>query len=207
MGREILSYLAGETVGDRKPWPEWVHSDAALVDVGKWLRRYHSAVAGFTPPSSVQWRLATHSWQAGDIIGHNDAAPYNAVWRPNGEGLVGFIDWDFAAPCTPIVDLAFTVCSWVPLHARQAAAAKGFADFEGRARRLRVLLDAYGFSGSVDDVLFAVRDRIARHIEDVRNLADAGDPMFRRLVAGGTLDDLKRTQTEFDRDIATLRSA
>ena len=206
-GREILSYLAGETVGDRKPWPHWVHSEAALVDVGAWLRRYHLAAAGFTPPPSARWRLATHSWQAGDVIGHNDAAPYNAVWRPNDEGLVGFIDWDFAAPCPPIVDLAFTVCAWVPLHARDVAAAEGFTDFEGRARRLRVLLDAYGFSGSVHDVLSAVREQIARHIEDVRNMADAGDPLFRRLVALGTLDDLRRTQTEFEEEVATLRGA
>jgi hypothetical protein len=206
-GREILSYMAGETVGDRKPWPQWVHSEAALMDVGAWLRRYHVAVADFTPPPSSEWRVATHSWRAGDVIGHNDAAPYNAVWGRHDEGLVGFIDWDFAAPCQPIVDLAFTVCSWVPLHARQFAAAEGFSDFDGRPRRLRLLLDSYGFSGRVDDVLSAVRDRIARHIVDVRTLADAGDPMFKRLVARGTLDDLRRTQTEFDEEAATLRGA
>jgi hypothetical protein len=70
-----------------------------------------------------------------------------------------------------------------------------------------LLLDAYGFSGSVDDVLSAVRERIARHIEGVRSLADAGDPMFKRLVALGTLDDLMRTQTEFEEEVATLRGA
>src|ERR1700686_2445379 len=52
-GREILSFLPGETVGDRRPWPEWVHSDEALVDVGRWLRRYHDVVAGFEPPGGA----------------------------------------------------------------------------------------------------------------------------------------------------------
>jgi hypothetical protein len=56
------------------------------------------------------------STRVSDIIGHNDAAAYNAVWRPiapdpdnrargddgPGERLVGFVDWDFAAPCPPI---------------------------------------------------------------------------------------------------------
>ena len=26
-GREVLTFLAGETVGSRKPWPAWVHAD------------------------------------------------------------------------------------------------------------------------------------------------------------------------------------
>src|ERR1700712_469901 len=33
-GREVLTFLEGETVGERRPWPGWVHEDAALVDVG-----------------------------------------------------------------------------------------------------------------------------------------------------------------------------
>jgi hypothetical protein len=42
-GREVLSWLEGETVGERRPWPTWVPSDAALVGVGAWLRRLHDA--------------------------------------------------------------------------------------------------------------------------------------------------------------------
>lgn len=50
-GREILSYLPGETVGSSRPWPEWVHSDDALLQVAEWLRDYHHAVADFRPRS------------------------------------------------------------------------------------------------------------------------------------------------------------
>src|SRR4051794_38079116 len=39
-GREVLTFLDGETVGER-PWPDWVTSDAALVSVAGWLRRLH----------------------------------------------------------------------------------------------------------------------------------------------------------------------
>jgi len=42
------------------------------------------------------------------IIGHNDAAPYNAVWQGR---LVGFIDWDFAGPVTREWDLAWSAFS------------------------------------------------------------------------------------------------
>src|SRR5919204_1778503 len=42
-GREMLTYLPGDTVGNRTPWPAWVHRDSTLVQVGQWLRRLHDA--------------------------------------------------------------------------------------------------------------------------------------------------------------------
>lgn len=206
-GREVLSFLPGATVGESKPWPPWVHSTAALTDVGDWLRRYHAAVADFLPSPGARWRMPGRSWQPGDVVGHNDAAPYNAVWRRDDRGLVGFIDWDFAAPCAPLFDLAFVVFSWVPLHARDVVAAEGFTDFASRPRRLRLLLDAYGYSGSVDDVLSAVRVRIAEHIEGIQALADGGDPLFKRLVDSGSVDGLARALVELDQDSTMYRGS
>jgi hypothetical protein len=167
-----------------------VHSDEALVDVGHWHRGYHNAVADFVPPCGAWWRTSLRAWRPGEIIGHNDAAPYNAVWRPiapdpdksvdgghgPGERLVGFVDWDFAAPCPPVWDLAFVVFSWVPLHARDVVAAEGFTRVTERPRRLRLLLDAYGYTGRVSTVLEAVRSRVGDHASSLRELAAAGDP-------------------------------
>jgi hypothetical protein len=207
-GREVLSYLRGETVGERKPWPPWVHSDQALVDVGRWLRRYHEAVADFVPRPDAVWRLTSRPRQPGDIIGHNDAAPYNAVWRPSEKqsagrqhgGLVGFIDWDFAAPCSPLWDLAYTAFSWTPLHARDVVAAEGFTNLPDRPRRLRLLLDAYQYTGSIQGLLIAVRARVADLSNTVVRLANQGDPLFARMRANGVLDSHARALAELDRD-------
>jgi hypothetical protein len=125
-GRQILSMLPGETAGSSKPWPEWVHDDTTLDQVGDWLRDYHWAVQDFSPGPSSVWRSGK-SWSPGLVIGHNDAAPYNAAWK-NGQ-LQGFFDWDFAGPVTPEFDLAFCCMSWVPLHARDVAVAEGFREF------------------------------------------------------------------------------
>jgi hypothetical protein len=62
-GREILSFVPGETVGSALPWPGWAHADDTLVQVARWLHRYHEAVADFAPPGAIwrmggQWRLA-----------------------------------------------------------------------------------------------------------------------------------------------------
>src|SRR4051812_13908744 len=42
-GKEVLTFLEGETVADAWPWPAWVSSDEALTQVGSWLRRLHDA--------------------------------------------------------------------------------------------------------------------------------------------------------------------
>src|SRR5262249_59418262 len=50
-GREMLSYLPGETIGDRMPWPAWVSADSMLVQVGQWLRRVADPTPPFPPPA------------------------------------------------------------------------------------------------------------------------------------------------------------
>ena len=220
-GREVLSFLPGATVGLARPWPTWVHCDEALVQVGDWLRRYHDAVADFVPPPQARWRTSRRPWRQGDVIGHNDAAPYNAVWENtasgsddttrNGAGasggrLVGFVDWDFAAPCPPLWDLAFVAFSWVPLHAREVVTAEGFTRFADRPRRLRLLLDAYGHAGSVHSVLRAVSARIEEHARGLRGLAAAGDPLFARLVDDGVIDTLDRALAQLREDAATFEA-
>jgi hypothetical protein len=202
-GREILTYIPGMSIGGVQPWPAWVHSENALLQVGAWLRRYHDCVRDFVPPAGAPWRIGSHEWRPGDVVGHNDAAPYNAVWRiePNTHTrLVGFIDWDFASPCAPVWDLAFTAFSWVPLHAREVVIAEGFTDFASRPRRLRMLLGAYGWTGTVSEVLDAVQARLVAHMQDVRRLADAGDPLFQQLINSGVLSALMEATRQLDSD-------
>ncbi len=194
-GREILSYLPGETIGVRRPWPEWAHSDDALVQVAGWLRDYHSAVADFRPPDDATWREGG-TWEPGLIIGHNDAAPYNATWADGR--LVGFFDWDFAGPATREWDLAFTAFAWVPLHARHVVEQEGFTAFGERPRRLRLFLDAYGWIGPVDDVVRTVQVRVKASAEGIRRIAAAGDPAYRRMVEQGVDRSLETAVRELD---------
>jgi hypothetical protein len=219
-GREMLSFMPGITVGDTKPWPAWVHCDQALVDVGRWLCGYHDTVASFIPPEDAIWRGSRRPWRSGDVIGHNDAAPYNAVWQNTdttspdrhvanpapADRLIGFIDWDFAAPCLPIWDLAFVAFSWVPLHARDIVAAEGFTRFADRPRRLRLLLNSYRYTGTIDEFLDAVHARIEDHAQGVRELAATGDPVFIRLLDNGVVDSLDRALVELDHDTALFQT-
>src|SRR3954447_26610554 len=143
-GREMLSYLPGETIGDRDPWPGWTSADSMLTQVGQWLRRVHDLTAGFRPPADQCWFIGG-AMGPGLIVGHQDAAPYNAV--VDGGRLVGFCDWDIAGPSSRNWDLAFSALTWVPLASPPDGAPPSDDDVRERSRRLHLLLDAYGYEG------------------------------------------------------------
>ena len=96
--REILSYLEG-FVPYAPHIPSEIWTDDALTRTAQLIRAYHDAVRSFEPPSNAQWRFCPGAPAQGEIVCHNDIAPWNTVYR---DGLpVAFIDWDFAAPVAP----------------------------------------------------------------------------------------------------------
>jgi len=171
-GRQMLTYLPGEVIGDRDPWPAWVYADSTLVQVGQWMRRIHDATADFTPPGDEQW-FTGRTMQPGWIVGHQDAAPYNAVM--DGGRLVGFFDWDIAFPSRREDDLAFSALLWVPLTAPDASDQPGSPDAGDRSRRLHLLLDAYRYDSDRRAFGAAIVERAGRQASAIRSMADAGD--------------------------------
>ncbi|MFI6323609.1 phosphotransferase [Nonomuraea sp. NPDC050556] len=194
-GREVLSFLDGETMGNSQIWPEWTRTEDTLCQVACWLRTYHEAVADFVPPADALWRIGG-PWTPGLIIAHNDAAPFNAAWQ--GGRLTGFFDWDFSGPVSAESDLAWTALSWVPLYARHVAAAEGFHDFGARPRRLRLFLEAYGWRGDPAAILDEMRVRMSARACAIRQGAAAGDPLYLKLYAQGVADDVERAVIELD---------
>ncbi|NAZ76293.1 phosphotransferase [Kineococcus sp. T13] len=213
-GREVLTHLEGQTVGDSRPWPSWAHGEAALVAAGRWMRDFHHASRSFTPPADAHWFGDHDELREGEVVGHHDAAPYNAVWRPaptasdpDAGELVGFIDWDLAGPAAPLRDLAFLALTWVPLTAHDTALADGFPAGADRARRLRLLLQAYGWRGSTAAVLQAVRERALQHAHGLRQAAADGYGPAVELVAEGVADDFERAVGVLDAETASLLAA
>ncbi|WP_426511857.1 phosphotransferase [Dactylosporangium sp. McL0621] len=190
-GRERLTFLAGQTLGEDRPWPEWLRSDHALRQVGAWLRRLHDATAAFRPGGDAVW-FTGRPWQPGLLIAHLDASPWNAVW--DGDGLVGFVDWDTASPARPEDDLAFSALTWVPLLTTELAETIGFTDPADRGRRLHLLLDAYGYTGDRAAIRDAITGRVERNVGMIRRLAEGGEPVFRRMLPWAA--DLERSGTE-----------
>ncbi|MGK5114097.1 MULTISPECIES: phosphotransferase [unclassified Geodermatophilus] len=192
-GREVLSFLEGETVGERRPWPSWVHADTALADVGAWLRRLHDVTARFVPPEGATW-FSGRPWRPGLVIGHHDAAPYNAVWRTGH--VIGFVDWDTASPSSPELDLAYAALQWVPLLAAGSAWPHAATPVPDASRRLHLLLDAYGFDGDRRAFGAVVAERARINAAVVRRLADGGDPAYAAIRRQA--DDLERSAVEVE---------
>lgn len=200
--RERLSYLAGEVIGTRRPWPPFVHTDQALVGVARWLRSYHEAVADFAPPKDATWREQPEPWRPGLIIAHNDAAPYNCVWT--GDEIAGFVDWDMAGPRSVNDDVAWVAFSWVPLHHRPVVTAEGFSEFGRRRDRLQMFLEAYGWKGRDADVLTNLDRVLQQQIHLMQALASAGDPTYERMLELGRHNDLEAARAELQ-DIGVSR--
>ena len=134
-----------ETVGERSPWPGWMSAGETLVQVGQWLRRLHDTMTDFVPPDDAVW-FTGRAWRPNLVIGYHDAAPSKAVWR-NGR-LAGFVDWDTAGPSSAASDLAYTTLLWVPLLSPGSAWPHSSTAQGDRARRLHLLLDAYGWTAT-----------------------------------------------------------
>jgi hypothetical protein len=171
-GRQMLTYLPGEMIGDSVPWPAWAYADSTLVQVGQWMRRVHDATATFIPPEDERW-FTGRTMQPGWIVGHQDAAPYNAVM--DGGRLAGFFDWDTASPSSRDDDLAFTALLWVPLTAPDAGERPGPHEVRDRSRRLHLLLDAYLYDGDRQAFGAVVVRRARRQAGVIRSMAEAGD--------------------------------
>ena len=175
-GRHVTAYLPGETVGDQVPWPDWVWREDTPAQAARWLRRYHDAVATFSPPEDAVWRLSSDV-DRGLPVCHNDVAPYNVVWD---DGIVGVIDWDLAAPSDPRWDVAQACVGFSPLLPNDLALRDG-ADPTAAFERCRRLLDAYGVE---DRVVYArlVRERYEISLRRIRHEATTDDA-FARLLA------------------------
>ncbi|BCJ47387.1 hypothetical protein GCM10010168_17450 [Actinoplanes ianthinogenes] len=178
-GREMLTYLPGETIGGREPWPAWATADTMLVQVGRWLREVHDLTAGFVPPADERWFIGGAKGP-GQVVGHQDASPFNAV--VDGDRLVGFCDWDIAGPSAPDWDLAFSALTWVPLASPRDGSSWSERDLAERSRRLRLLLDAYDYDGDRTAFGAVVPQRARRQAGVIRQMAEAGDPASQALL-------------------------
>jgi len=165
--REILSFVEGDV--PEYPLPEWVWTDAALVEAATILRRLHDASAGFDETDAI-WQESGH--EPIEVICHNDFAPHNLAFRDGH--VVGVIDFDLASPGSRLWDLSLLATRIIPLTTEQHAGAAGEDDWD---HRIRLLLDSYGSDLSIADVIRASVVRLRDEAEfSRRKAAELGKP-------------------------------
>ncbi len=137
-GREVLGFIEGE----------FMHPGSWTLDgayaVGRFLKSLHRATASFQAGSDMTWS----PWLGRDIgdgspkiISHCDVAPWNIVAR---DGLpVALIDWEYAGPVEPLVELAQACWLNAKLHSDDVAEREGLGTLADRAKLLRAIVDGY----------------------------------------------------------------
>jgi phosphotransferase family enzyme len=170
-GREVLTHVSGEDGHHARR--AILHDDTTLGAVGRLVRRYHDAVAGFVPPADAKWQFQGNAPRRG-IVCHNDLAPVNTIYVDDEPRA--FIDWEFAAPAPAEWDLACAAWSYIPLYDDEFCRQYGYSTAP-RGPRLRLLCDAYGLTeraGFID----VIRDRELALYDMVRSGAQTGDPRY-----------------------------
>jgi hypothetical protein len=175
-GREVLTYVEGQTIPASL---RGYRSDALLDAVARLLRRYRAATVGFRLPAELEWRFQVGAPASGEIICHNDVAPWNTVLV--GERPIAFIDWDFAAPAPRAWDIAYALWRFVPLYSDEERD-DGFGSPAERARRMALFCDACGLTDRSDVIATIERRQGAIH-DTLATWATAGVPGFADRVA------------------------
>lgn len=135
-GRAVWTYIEGQ-IQQPNPW-----TDRGISELGALMRRFHEAAATFVPPADARWqRWWIHDIRPSTGTGHGELAPWN-ILAVDGSP-VALIDWEFAGPIDPIVDLAQAAWLNVRLFDDDVKEHEPLLSTDERASQLRLFLDGY----------------------------------------------------------------
>ena len=197
-GREILTFLAGET---GIPPAIWAY-DEPLIAAATLLRQYHDATVDFVPPPAATWANADPDPRRHEVICHHDFAPYNMVFRDGCPYAV--IDFDLAGPGPRLLDVAYAVYWMTPLSVNSADQAPfAEADLAQGSRRCRLFCATYGIP--ITPALFDMIADVLAYMGDAAAVAKAvGAAAAEKLEREGHLAHWQREARAFARIRARL---
>ncbi|MFI6322864.1 phosphotransferase [Nonomuraea sp. NPDC050556] len=209
-GRAVLTFVPGEVAG--RPRPDWVADEGRLASVGRLVRAYDEAVAGFVMPEGVRADLGFTEAPGtppappypDELVGHMDFTPDNLVFR-DGEA-VALIDFDNAKPVTRVDEVLNAMLYWAPLG--DPADADPPLRGVDVPRRCRILADSYGMSDVERARLVEVavlRTRRAWFL--MKQIAEEQGGGWARMWDEGVGEKIKRREAWLDRHGATLHAA
>lgn len=177
--REILTFIPGDVV-----YPDHLHlvmTDDGLTTVARLIRSFHNAVSDFHSADEYAWSdRGSDGHGLGELVCHNDLAPWNLVHTPEGRWV--FIDWDLAAPGPRAWDLAWALLTFIPLVPGDET------DPSQIAHGLALFRDAYGADLIETDVIDVAVARCEREANLIATLGRKGEPPYDRLLAEGHYD-------------------
>ena len=189
-GREMLSFMNGETWDDYLQVKDISGKIAIVKQAAVMLRKLHDATVDFTGLEEDIWFLRYDGDLQKEVICHNDFAPYNVTFQNNLP--VGLIDFDVACPAPREWDIAFAVYRFVPLSRRVFCYDLGtYRDYEqardSKERKilLKTFLDIYG--ADIDIKKYVIL-RLTSLVKLFDEECEKGNPAFIQMKAEGHQD-------------------
>ncbi|MER5905145.1 aminoglycoside phosphotransferase family protein [Streptomyces mirabilis] len=138
--RDIFSFVPGWVPRRLRPW-----SDAQIAAAAGLARALHDATRG-NPLTGRH-----------PVVCHHDLGPNNTVFQAGTP--IAFIDFDQAAPGSPLEDVGYMAWLWCVSSKAQAP------PVQAQAAQVRVLADAYGLTGPERSTLIdAMLERQERNV-------------------------------------------
>ncbi|MFF5207211.1 phosphotransferase [Streptosporangium sp. NPDC000396] len=209
-GREVLTFVTGEVAG--RPRPAWIADEARLASVGRLVRAYDDAAAGFVLPEGVRPSFGLTEPPdmppappyPAELVGHMDFTPDNIVFR-DGEAAA-LIDFDLAKPVPRVEEVYNAMLHWAPLG-DPVDADPPLRDVDV-PRRCRILADAYGMSDTDRSRLVEVAVlRSRRSWFSMKQRADTQGGGWARMWQEGVGDRIKRREAWLERNGAAIEAA
>lgn len=196
-GREVLSFIPGDVPGNDYPnCKPYVWSDRTLYLAAKMLRKYHDVTRLFVPFAQESgWKNPYVGENQYEVICHNDAAPYNFVFRD--EVPVALIDFDTASPGPRIWDIAYALYTFVPLAGFEpelktcsTVAYNPCQHAFNRQRRVGLFFDAYGIIPPNDLKEWVIK-RLQALCDTLETGASRGNKAYQKMIDEGHLAHYK----------------
>ncbi|MBF8192061.1 phosphotransferase [Nonomuraea sp. K274] len=209
-GREVLTFVPGEVAG--RPRPAWIADEDRLASVGRLVRDYDDAVAGFVMPQGVRTGFPISEPPGvppappypAEVAGHMDYTSDNIVFRDGKAAAL--IDFDLAKPVARVDEVMNAMMYWAPLD-DPVDADPPLREVDV-PRRCRILADAYEMSDVDRSRLVEVavlRSRRSWFLMKQRAEEQGGG--WARMWDEGVGDQIKRREAWLEQNGATIDAA
>lgn len=169
-GREMLSFVSGETMENYPDVSEIELKIQIIRKAASMLRQLHDASVDFKCLDDDKWFLEYNGYLSKNVICHNDFAPYNVTFDKHIP--VGIIDFDTVCPAPREWDLAYAIYRFVPLSKEVFDIKSGnYRDYDKEldAQERKILINEFLESY---DISFDVKEIVIQRLESLVNLFD-----------------------------------